>query len=179
MLLAAGGGLFAQGTAARAGRGGEIALSFDLEPLLRANLLEEDRGGLGGALNVEFFIAPTYSVGLRAEGLMVPDVDRFYFGADGHFRFYVAPGGLIGPFVDMSVGWGGLFDKDSPDAKTGLRSGGLTYSLKLGYKQALWRGFFVEPGLSYTLAKPSAGYGPAGFDLSLAGGYVFAPRRSK
>ncbi|MDR0527872.1 MAG: hypothetical protein LBG79_08700 [Spirochaetaceae bacterium] len=170
-----GGTLFAQNKLTRLAE--KIAVSFDFVPLVRANLLEENTAGAGGALNGEFFIAKNYSLGLRLEGLIVPDAGKSYFGADGHFRFYFKDADISGFFVDMGVGWGGLFIKVDPDSKYNLNVGGLTYNLKLGYKQMIASKFFVEPGFSYTLAKPTAGYGPGGFDLSFCAGFVFSKKK--
>lgn len=167
-LFLAAGTLFAQTGAQAKKAGRKTAISLDIVPLVRANLLEAEKAGVGGALVIERFFAKNYSIGLRIEGLTVPEAETSFIGLDGHIRYYFKDSDISGFFIDMGAGYGLRYTN-----KNELDAGGLMYSLKIGYKHLIARGFFAEPAIGYTLSKPTSGYGPGGFDLGFSIGYAF------
>lgn len=167
-LFLGAGALFAQDGAGSKGANRKTAISFDIVPLVRANLLEAEKTGGGGALIIERFISKNYSLGLRVEGLTVPEAETSFIGLDAHIRYYFHNSDISGFFIDTGAGYGLRYTN-----KNELDVGGIMYSLKTGYKHFIVKGLFAEPAIGYTLAKPTSGYGPGGFDLGFSIGYAF------
>jgi hypothetical protein len=151
-------GAFAQG-------GGGSAVSIDIVPLIRSELVVEDKVGFGLGLTYERLSTGNFSIGAHLE--FVAAEKTTHFGLDAHGRWYPLGASLEKLFLDAGLGYGSL-------SYDGTKvTDGLTFGLKAGWKLPLTAKVFLEPAMGYTLAKNTQGFGPSGLGIGFSIGTMF------
>jgi hypothetical protein len=139
--------------------------SVDIVPLIRSELLVEDKTGFGLGITYERLLGGGFSIGGRLEFVTVDKTT--HFGFDVHGRWYPLGASLEKLFLDAGLGYGRL----SYDGETLVS--GLTLALKAGWKLPVSAKIFVEPTMGYALAKGTQGFGPSGWGIGLSAGMLF------
>jgi hypothetical protein len=167
LAVIAAGGVSAQSkgkTAAPAKASAKNAASVDIVPFVKSELVAPKKAGFGLALGYERLLKGNFALGARIE--FVTANKMTFFGIDAHGRWYPLAASLEKLFLDAGFGYGGLFS-------SGASIGGLTFSLKTGWKLDVTPKLFLEPAIGYTLAKGTAGYGPSGLGIGFSIGTKF------
>jgi hypothetical protein len=141
--------------------GKKNALSVDVAPLFRGLVVSQngnpDIGFFGAGLFYERLFGSRYSLGGRfdfikgdySNNVAPKDVDITYLAASVHGRVYPLSQGLEKFYLDAGIGFNSI-NIDAPNHK---KEGGMTFALKMGYKQFFNGLIFVEPSIAFVYAE--------------------------
>jgi hypothetical protein len=162
----------------------EISVSLDLAPLFKGFVAgEEGKNGaedleiFGIGAAVEFSFAEHYSAGAKLDlyTLKLGKMEGTYFGLAAQGRLYPISTNYDKFFIGTDIGFNTVkAEQDGTKIETSEITG-LTFDLKAGYKHSFYNNFFLEPSLSYVIAKTSdlADFTPLGWQLGLNIGMSF------
>ena len=148
-------------------------LSVDFFPLMKGFILTDNDKDLSCfyvALGFDHLIAPSHIIGgnLDLYYANYNKIDLVYFGLSFAYKYFTMSEKAEKAFIGGSVG----FNTFSVDGKTKTEEGGfvgLTVGLIGGYR-IIVKNIFLEPSLSYILAKTPA-FGGGGTPLGWQGGF--------
>jgi hypothetical protein len=139
--------------------GKKNALSIDVAPFFRGLVIAHDDNPdtefFGAGLFYEHLFGSRYSLGGRFDFIHgeysagVTETDITYLAGSIHGRVYPLSQGLEKFYMDAGIGFNSI-DIDAPGHKN---QGGMTFALKMGYKQFFNGVVFVEPSIAFVYAE--------------------------
>jgi hypothetical protein len=142
--------------------GKKNALSVDVAPLFRSLVVTHsgnpDTRFFGAGLFYERLLGSRYSLGGRFDFIQGEysnsgsrgETDITYLAGSLHGRVYPLSQGLEKLYLDAGIGFNAI-TIDGPLQKD--KEGGMTFALKMGYKQFFNGLIFVEPSIAFVYAE--------------------------